>query len=76
MTVPAIWTDKAKAMMREAAIKAGIIDGHDPLERLVFVAEPEAAAAYCENKYNAWNLSHECRFMIVDAGGGTIDLIT
>lgn len=62
--------------MREAAIEAGLIQQDDPLYRLELINEPEAAAAYCENKYNSWNLTDGDIFMIVDAGGGTVDLIT
>ncbi|KAI8372829.1 uncharacterized protein BYT42DRAFT_578166 [Radiomyces spectabilis] len=75
VTVPAIWSDKAKAAMREAVIKAGIIERDDDPRRLVLVSEPEAAALYCEQKYHAWNLGHQDKFMVLDAGGGTIDLI-
>jgi molecular chaperone DnaK (HSP70) len=63
-------------MMREAMIQAGIIDHQDPIYRLELISEPEAAAAYCENRYNSWNLTDGNTFMIVDAGGGTVDLIT
>ncbi|GAA5813084.1 hypothetical protein MFLAVUS_006552 [Mucor flavus] len=76
LTVPAIWSDETKAYMREAAIEAGLIQQDDPLYRLELISEPEAAAAYCENKYNSWNLTDGDIFMIVDAGGGTVDLIT
>ncbi|KAI8070101.1 hypothetical protein BDF21DRAFT_439795 [Thamnidium elegans] len=76
LTVPAIWSDETKAYMREAAIEAGLIQQDDPLHRLELISEPEAAAAYCENKYNSWNLTDGDIFMIVDAGGGTVDLIT
>jgi molecular chaperone DnaK (HSP70) len=62
--------------MRQACIQANIISHSDPLNRLELISEPEAAAAYCENKYQSWNLSNGNIFMIVDAGGGTVDLIT
>ncbi|KAG0167983.1 Heat shock 70 kDa protein 12A [Apophysomyces sp. BC1015] len=75
LTVPAIWSDQAKAIMRSVFSRAGIIGSEDPPDRLTMISEPEAAALYCERKYNAWNLQHGDRFMIVDAGGGTVDLI-
>ncbi|KAL0083644.1 hypothetical protein J3Q64DRAFT_1641945 [Phycomyces blakesleeanus] len=75
LTVPAIWDDRAKATMREAAIIAGIVSRSDHPDRLMLTSEPEAAALYCEKKSNQFNLSHEQRFMICDAGGGTVDLI-
>lgn len=62
--------------MREASIKADIIKKDDPIHRLELISEPEAAAAYCEYKYKSWNLTDGNTFMIVDAGGGTVDLIT
>ncbi|KAI7873614.1 uncharacterized protein EV154DRAFT_527851 [Mucor mucedo] len=76
LTVPAIWSDQSKALMREAMVQAGILQEDDPIHRLALISEPEAAAAYCENKYQSWNLSDGDIFMIVDAGGGTVDLIT
>jgi molecular chaperone DnaK (HSP70) len=75
LTVPAIWSDMAKASMREAAIRSGIISRDDPVERLILISEPEAAALYCEKRSESWNLQHGDKFMIVDAGGGTVDLI-
>lgn len=62
--------------MRESAIRAGMINATDPLERLVLISEPEAAAAYCENRYRSLDLRNDDMFMIVDAGGGTVDLVT
>ncbi|ORY96856.1 hypothetical protein BCR43DRAFT_458719 [Syncephalastrum racemosum] len=75
LTVPAIWSDRAKAAMREAMLAAGILQPDDPPERLVLVSEPEAAAMYCERQCNSWDLGVGDKFMIVDAGGGTVDLI-
>jgi molecular chaperone DnaK (HSP70) len=77
LTVPAIWRDEQKQIMRTAAIGAGIIgpesSEHD---RLLFVFEPEAAAIYCQDTEDL-DLSHQppgTRFMVVDAGGGTVDI--
>ncbi|CAO3594369.1 unnamed protein product [Absidia cylindrospora] len=75
LTVPAMWSDKAKATMREAAIRAGIVNRWDHPDRLMLISEPEAAALYCEKKSEQFNLGHAQRFMICDAGGGTVDLI-
>ncbi|KAI7847157.1 hypothetical protein BDC45DRAFT_527034 [Circinella umbellata] len=76
LTVPAIWDDTAKAAMREAMIQADIIQPDDPPERLVLVGEPEAAAMYCEKQCESWNsMEDQDTFMIVDAGGGTVDII-
>lgn len=75
LTVPAMWSDRAKAIMRESAIKAGLISPSDHRDRLMLISEPEAAALYCEKKCEQFNLRHGDRFMICDAGGGTVDLI-
>ena len=67
ITVPAIWSDKAKDLTRRAAAAAGI-----PGKDLDLVTEPEAAALYCSTLCNEVNLSNGDRFLICDAGGGTV----
>ncbi|KAG0311168.1 Heat shock 70 kDa protein 12A [Dissophora globulifera] len=75
LTVPAMWSDKAKDVMRQAAIRANIIKETDHPDRLMLVSEPEAAALYCERACKQYDLVHGDRFLICDAGGGTVDLI-
>ncbi|KAF9437627.1 Heat shock 70 kDa protein 12A [Entomortierella beljakovae] len=75
LTVPAIWSDKAKDIMRKAAIQAKLISQYDHSDRLMLVSEPEAAALYCQKTCKQYDLDHGDRFMICDAGGGTVDLI-
>ncbi|KAF9341132.1 hypothetical protein BGZ91_010763 [Linnemannia elongata] len=75
LTVPAMWSDAAKNTMRQAAIGAGLIQEGDPPNRLTLISEPEAAAMYCERKVDHFQLKDKDRFMICDAGGGTVDLI-
>ncbi|CAO3566899.1 unnamed protein product [Mortierella alpina] len=75
LTVPAMWSDAAKNTMRRAAIGAGLINEGDPPNRLILISEPEAAAMYCERMVDRFSLKHGDRFMICDAGGGTVDLI-
>ncbi|KAI9250218.1 hypothetical protein BDA99DRAFT_564186 [Phascolomyces articulosus] len=76
LTVPAVWSDKAKHLMRQASIKAGLISASDPLDRLILISEPEAAALYCEETMSDQiQLKDKDRVMICDAGGGTVDLI-
>ncbi|WAR02232.1 HS12B-like protein [Mya arenaria] len=75
VTVPAIWSEKAKKFMRDAAEKSGI-----GKRNLLLASEPEAAAIYCLNlpseqksaMHNAFMPGH--RFLTVDLGGGTADL--
>ncbi|KAI9250223.1 hypothetical protein BDA99DRAFT_608518 [Phascolomyces articulosus] len=76
LTVPAVWSDKAKQLMRQAAIQAGLISASDPSDRLILISEPEAAALYCEETMSGQvQLQDKDRIMICDAGGGTVDLI-
>ncbi|KAF9335389.1 hypothetical protein BG006_000176 [Podila minutissima] len=75
LTVPAMWSDAAKNTMRRAAIGAGLIQEGDPPNRLILISEPEAAAMYCQRMVDRFSLKHGDRFMICDAGGGTVDLI-
>jgi len=74
LTVPAIWTDADKQLMRRAAQKAGIIGtSEEDAERLILALEPEAAAMYCQEK-EQHELKEGNRFMVVDSGGGTVDI--
>ena len=66
ITVPAIWSDTAKDLTRQAAIRAGI-----PRDNLALITEPEAAALYCGTTCEMELLSGD-RFLICDAGGGTV----
>lgn len=75
LSVPAMWNDHAKALMRQAALQAGMISPLDPPHRLLLISEPEAAALYCEKKCDQFAIGHGQKFMICDAGGGTVDLI-
>ena len=68
ITVPAIWGDEAKELTRRAAADAGI-----PRRELMLITEPEAAAVYCSNKCKQeGGLKVNDRFLICDAGGGTV----
>ncbi|MDZ7966419.1 MAG: Hsp70 family protein [Nostoc sp. DedSLP03] len=74
LTIPAIWTNAEKQFMRKAAQKAGLVgEGSAEAERLLLVLEPEAAAIYCQDKEKS-QLEPETRFMVVDCGGGTVDI--
>ena len=67
ITVPAIWSDKAKELTRRAAVMAGI-----PREKLLLITEPEAAALFCATLCKEVDLQIGDRFLICDAGGGTV----
>ncbi|EAW11693.1 uncharacterized protein ACLA_093920 [Aspergillus clavatus NRRL 1] len=71
MTVPAVWTDKAKNNTLTAATEAGI-----PVTDLTLVSEPEAAALYCLKSIQPNTIKNGDAVLICDAGGGTVDLIS
>ncbi|RIA82056.1 hypothetical protein C1645_809790 [Glomus cerebriforme] len=76
LTVPAEYSEKAIFTMRECACDAGLIDVLHS-KRLQFTTEPEAAAIYCMGNLKEHNLDDRgTTFMIVDCGGGTVDLTT
>ncbi|XP_060077646.1 heat shock 70 kDa protein 12A-like [Ylistrum balloti] len=68
LTVPAIWDDKAKQFMREAARKGGISG-----DQLMIALEPEAASIHCQN-IPLGKGGGEATYMVVDVGGGTADI--
>ncbi|KAF3035359.1 hypothetical protein E8E11_002700 [Didymella keratinophila] len=80
-TMPAVWSDKAKAHTREAIDKAGFNPAQFPgLKNIVDATEPECAAIYMmhslrdtvyDTKFNTGD-----GFIVCDMGGGTIDLIS
>ena len=57
--------------MRVAASQAGLIDTESS-EQLELALEPEAACVACETE--SANLEQGDTFMILDAGGGTVDI--
>ncbi|MET8683884.1 hypothetical protein ABZV77_06670 [Streptomyces sp. NPDC004732] len=83
MTVPAIWSPKALAAMRNAAERAGFAADHD---NLLLLPEPDAAAFACHIEKAAADSPFrellrsfrrpERRFLVVDCGGGTIDVVS
>ncbi|XP_052083861.1 heat shock 70 kDa protein 12A-like [Mytilus californianus] len=73
ITVPAIWTDAAKQFMRVCSEMAGIESS-----MMILAYEPEAAALYCSllpaDQGIAKYFEVGRRLMIVDLGGGTVDI--
>ncbi|XP_071125270.1 heat shock 70 kDa protein 12A-like [Mytilus edulis] len=78
LTVPAIWTDAAKQLMRKSAVRAGI-----PEDRLKIALEPESASIFCQylptNKLHGADEGFKMtepgsKYMVVDLGGGTADI--
>ncbi|CAG8725611.1 36835_t:CDS:2, partial [Racocetra persica] len=77
LTVPAGFSEKTKRIMKECMYNAGLIKSQDT-ETVQFTTEPEAAAIYCmKHCLKEQSLtSDDTIFMIVDCGGGTVDLTT
>ncbi|KAI1204683.1 uncharacterized protein F4807DRAFT_454509 [Annulohypoxylon truncatum] len=76
ITVPAIWKGYARQDMKQAARNAGILDDRLAGETsLSFVPEPEAAALSTLLEPGR-KVSKDDVFIVCDAGGGTVDLIT
>jgi hypothetical protein len=84
ITVPAIWSPMAQALMREAAL-AGF-GGGTTNEQIIIGLEPEAAALYCRAQHqNLGHLYHTSptpistllkpgvRFLVMDCGALTVD---
>jgi molecular chaperone DnaK (HSP70) len=77
LTVPAIWKEDSKQIMRRAAQVAGLIgESDDEAARLLFVLEPEAAAIHCQKSMKRPDVALKPGeiIMVVDAGGGTVDI--
>lgn len=70
ITVPAVWSEKAKLQTRVCAEKAGINSD------IQMISEPEAAAIHTLDASHPHNLRDGDTIVICDAGGGTVDLIT
>ncbi|KAJ7397250.1 heat shock 70 kDa protein 12A-like protein [Pitangus sulphuratus] len=84
ITVPAIWSSAAKQFMRLAAKEAGMIS--DMLSKnLIIALEPEAASLWCKqlpqegfmadsSDKKKFEDSPGTQYVVVDCGGGTIDI--
>lgn len=69
ITVPAVWTEKARDLTAKCAVDAGM--GSE--DKLHIVSEPEAAAMYAISKFkeiNTGGLESGDTFVLCDAGGG------
>ena len=72
ITVPAVWSDMAQAKTRDCAEQAGMGIG----SALHIISEPEAAAMYALDVMDPHNIKVGDTFVLCDAGGGTVDLIS
>ncbi|KAL4919228.1 hypothetical protein BDW62DRAFT_209940 [Aspergillus aurantiobrunneus] len=71
LTVPAVWSDKAK----DATLRA-VVDAGADIKRVSVVSEPEAAALYSLRAIQPNSIATNDVFIVCDAGGGTVDLIS
>ncbi|KAL1801372.1 hypothetical protein ACET3X_001714 [Alternaria dauci] len=81
VTVPAVWTEVAKARTLEAVDKAGFNTPEFPqLKNILTTTEPEAAAIYTIKSLRGTtqnaNFAVDDGFIVCDMGGGTVDLIS
>ncbi|KAH6910165.1 hypothetical protein BKA70DRAFT_1560797 [Coprinopsis sp. MPI-PUGE-AT-0042] len=76
LTHPNGWEGPQQAQMREAAVLAGLItDNTEGRARITFVTEGEASLHFCINNNLAPDaLKNGEGVIIVDAGGGTVDV--
>ncbi|KAF8470614.1 hypothetical protein BDZ91DRAFT_718518 [Kalaharituber pfeilii] len=72
LTIPAVWSEAAKALTLRAANNAGIGSKDD----IVLITEPEAAALYCLTDRFPGKLKVGDTFVLADCGGGTVDLVS
>ena len=74
LTVPAIWTEGAKAFMMKAAEMAELTSNPHHID---VAREPEAASLACRLWYALDNtpLAPGDRWIVMDCGGGTIDSV-
>ncbi|KAJ6248349.1 alpha kinase/elongation factor 2 kinase [Anaeramoeba flamelloides] len=73
LTVPAIWEDQSKEIMRKAFYKSGLIPSKNS-DELIFCYKSEAATLdfFYSNK-NIYDLNMK-KVLVIDEGGGTIDM--
>ncbi|PNP54385.1 hypothetical protein THARTR1_05592 [Trichoderma harzianum] len=80
VTIPAIWPTYAQPRMTQAIKRAGILEPRIAGDTVLsFLTEPEAAALATINDmstYSRPNMEVGDHFVVCDAGGGTVDVIT
>ncbi|CAG8627873.1 uncharacterized protein OCT59_009691 [Rhizophagus irregularis] len=75
-TVPAEWRPHTIGILQECIHKAGFTEKKQSNNNLEFITEPEAAAIYAMGKLEEHKVKAGSSFMVVDCGGGTVDLTT
>ncbi|CAB5355848.1 unnamed protein product [Rhizophagus irregularis] len=75
-TVPAEWRPHTIGILQDCIHKAGFTETKHLNNNLEFTTEPEAAAIYAMGKLGEHRIQEGSSFMVVDCGGGTVDLTT
>ncbi|KAG2198326.1 hypothetical protein INT47_003039 [Mucor saturninus] len=80
ITIPAMWSSLARNSMVKAAIEATMIK-EDEVNQLLIISDLEAAALSCEKRFTDYIVDskrdvNNTNFIVCDAGGGTVDLVT
>ncbi|RIA97901.1 hypothetical protein C1645_801496 [Glomus cerebriforme] len=78
ISIPAEFDDRVIDTMRKCLNNAGLTNSKDS-KKVEFTTEPEAAAIYCMRNLKEQNnemVPINASFMVVDCGGGTVDLTT
>ncbi|GAA5990623.1 hypothetical protein JCM11641_007059 [Rhodosporidiobolus odoratus] len=78
LTVPAAWDAAACSLMRESALRGGLVQSSrggdvDWRDRLQIITEPEAGAIHASTLATLHHLRPSQCFLLCDAGGGTVD---
>ncbi|KAF8655075.1 hypothetical protein AX16_003240 [Volvariella volvacea WC 439] len=76
LTHPNGWEGPQQALMRQAAIEAGMIpDTQEGRDSIQFVTEGEASLHFCvSHGLVPKDLKSDAAVLVVDAGGGTVDI--
>ncbi|GBC08152.1 hypothetical protein RclHR1_07930009 [Rhizophagus clarus] len=75
-TVPAEWRPHTIGILQDCIHEAGFTEKRQLNNNLEFITEPEAAAIYAMGKLEEHKIKAGSSFMVVDCGGGTVDLTT
>ncbi|KAK0434118.1 hypothetical protein EV421DRAFT_2039821 [Armillaria borealis] len=71
------WEGEQQGKMREAAVRAGLVpDNDEGYGRVHFVTEGEASLHFCIHHGLSSHVHEDEAVVIVDAGGGTVDIST
>lgn len=74
ITVPSIWDNVAKSVMKDCMVRAGLVSGTDD-SHLSIVLEPEAAFFHCYQHLHESAITVNDKILIADIGGGTSDIV-